>query len=291
MMGLTTNTTTAMYQDQTSVSEKNGKSLLGDGGEDQAHDTKWRAADYPLYRDRYRVRDVLQRVLGSLACAFKSNTKYDSPEQDTDVVGLYDGIYRIVNQVHKKVGQYFGDAAWRRYVAGVSVVCESKHDREDVACDHGTGRCQHVTCHIEDNDHLHICLLTFSHMAQSAHNQEEYQNRSDSPQGSDEQISEDGDTSCLWNNKSKDDTNDQSTDDPFYQTDAVPFLKNIFNCLHCTSQILLSATSLSSRFCFPAFGENAIRIIIYPARFVNMKRRINKILANYKHICRKFNET
>ena len=158
---------------------------------------------------------MLQRVLGSLACAFKSNTKYDSPEQDTDVVGLYDGIYRIVNQVHKKVGQYFGDAAWRRYVAGVSVVCESKHDREDVACDHGTGRCQHVTCHIEDNDHLHICLLTFSHMAQSAHNQEEYQKRGDSFQCSDEHGSENRDYGCLRNNKTKNQTNDQSADDPF----------------------------------------------------------------------------
>ena len=60
-------------------------------------------------------------------------------------------------------------------------------------------------------------------MTECTHNQEEYQKRSDSFQSSDEHGSENRDYGCLRNNKTKNQTNDQSADDSFDQADAVPF--------------------------------------------------------------------
>ena len=40
------------YADQTSVSEKNVESLLGDCSEDQSHDTKWCTVNDPFYCSR-----------------------------------------------------------------------------------------------------------------------------------------------------------------------------------------------------------------------------------------------
>ena len=66
-------------------------------------------------------------------------------------------------------------------------------------------------------------MLTRLHVAECTHNQEEYQKRGDSFQCSDEHGSENRDYGCLRNNKTKNQTNDQSADDPFDQADAVPF--------------------------------------------------------------------
>ena len=59
-------------------------------------------------------------------------------------------------------------------------------------------------------------------MAQRAHYQEEHQERSNSTESTDEQVTENGDHRSLWNRKSEDDTNDQSADDTLDQADVVP---------------------------------------------------------------------
>ena len=59
-------------------------------------------------------------------------------------------------------------------------------------------------------------------MAERAHNQKEYQNRSNAFKGSDEHGSKDRDYGCLRNNKTKNQADDQSTDDTLDQADVVP---------------------------------------------------------------------
>ena len=66
-------------------------------------------------------------------------------------------------------------------------------------------------------------------MAQRAHYQEEHQERSNSTESADEQVTENGDHRRLRNCKSEDDTNDQSADDTLDQIDAVPFLNQVFH--------------------------------------------------------------
>ena len=62
-----------------------------------------------------------------------------------------------------------------------------------MACKYGGERGQQVTQQVEDNDKLHIRFLAFPHVAQSAHNKEEYQDRSYPLQCSDEQVAQNRD--------------------------------------------------------------------------------------------------
>src|SRR5699024_262845 len=139
----------------------------------------------------------------------------------------------------------------RSNITGVCILGKGQGDREYVACCYGTGCCKNIAGHVQDYDHFHVGLLSLPHVAERAHNQEEYQYGSDASKGAYEQVSENRNSGCLRNNKSKDDTNDQSTNDTFDQTDAVPFANDVFNCLHLFSQIFrvtISASSLSSKF-------------------------------------------
>ena len=90
-------------------------------------------------------------------------------------------------------------------------------------CDHSYQSGQKVAQAVEDHDGLHVGLLSFAHVAQCTHDQEEYQDGCNAAERPNEQISENGNAGCLRNSKPQDDTDDQSADDTRYKTDAVPF--------------------------------------------------------------------
>lgn len=69
-------------------------------------------------------------------------------------------------------------------------------------------------------------------MAEGAHNKKKDQYGSNPPQRADEQIAENGDPGRLRNRKAEKNAGDQSADNALDQTDVVPFLINIFYCLH-----------------------------------------------------------
>ena len=82
---------------------------------------------------------------------------------------------------------------------------------------------------VQYHDKRHVRFLAFCHAAKGTHNQEEYKKRCDSAKCSDEQISENGDCGRLWENKSQSNSDDQTADNAFDQTDVVPFLNQIFH--------------------------------------------------------------
>ena len=89
--------------------------------------------------------------------------------------------------------------------------------------------CQQISEHIQDHDRGHVGVLPFAHVAQRAHDKEKYEHGRDAAERPNEQITENGNSGCLRNNKAKDDTNDQADNDTFYKADAVPFFDCVFH--------------------------------------------------------------
>lgn len=65
---------------------------------------------------------------------FQRNPQNDSPAQDTDVVGIHEGGYRVVHNAQNQVMKNLYDAAWRcQLVSGATWRDRKVGNRKDMA--------------------------------------------------------------------------------------------------------------------------------------------------------------
>lgn len=58
------------------------------------------------------VRQIVQKALGPVGGTFERQTENDSPEEDTDVVGVQNRVDRIGDDVFQQIADHLSHAAW-----------------------------------------------------------------------------------------------------------------------------------------------------------------------------------
>ena len=182
----------------------------------QTQDTEGSAGDYCSNCCCNCFGEIVQCFLCCVTCFFQCQTKDNSPEQNTQVVCVYHGTDGVGNNVVQQIGEYFTNAACCCVAICGSSVAQRQNDVDEVASQYSNNsRCE-CTNQVQCNYTAHCSAAALLTASQSCDNQEEYQNRCYSLQSTNEQGTQNTDNFYLWNQQTKDCTNDQTTNDTFY---------------------------------------------------------------------------
>ena len=211
---------THQQQEKLSIAGQRVDSQLGDGVEHQAENAEGGAADDPAHHLRDCVRQLAQGPLGAVSGFPQGDAQQNRPGQNTDVIGVYQGVYRIGHQVHQQGVQHLADAAGG---GGLALrLRELQSDRKQEAGDYRYAAVNKGAQQIEENDPGHVGLLSLPVAGEGGHYQKQHQQRGHRLQGAHEQIAQQSDGSSLGNRQPQHDANDQTAQDSEHQTALIP---------------------------------------------------------------------
>ena len=133
---------------------------------------------------------VFQHMLGFRAGGLvESQTDDHCPGQDADVVGVQDGVERIIYNVQHQVVDHFRNAAGGIHLGIPQLEHQGLGEQEGQGHpDDGSGE---SADHIQGDDGFHLGFAPFFPLDHGVHHQDEDQQGSHPFQGTDEQVAED----------------------------------------------------------------------------------------------------
>ncbi|MNJ20524.1 hypothetical protein D3C77_148590 [compost metagenome] len=218
------------HHQQLGIAKQGIETCLGQGGCHQAQNAERRAADHRLDDGRHPVGQVGDQRLGAVTRVTHGDAKADGPGQDTDVVGIQQRLHRVGHHVEQQGLQYLGDATRRGDLGAAGHQMQVGGEQE--AGHHGHHGCEEGPQHIEQQDRLHVGLLTLLVTDDRRHHQHEDQQRGDRLQGTDEQAAKQTRRLGPFRHEhGKEDTEYQTDQDLANQTGAVDqFYEGVLLC-------------------------------------------------------------
>ena len=218
---------------QLSIGSKYVQAVAGYGPEHQAADTEGRQVNHPAHSLGHGIGHICQKRLGPLAgTSLQGKPQNRRPEQDSHIVGIRNGIYRVIDDIHQQSSQHLLQSAGGCLFS--HILCKNERLRKQEA--RSNRHCCRKKCRkqvIEDNKAEPPVQLSLS-LAQRTHDQDGDQDGRDGFQGADKHVAEDADPFCLRNHQCQDNTDDNARSNTADQADAVIACGNLFQCVHDT---------------------------------------------------------
>ena len=184
---------------------------------------------------RLALGDSLSSVAKERACTIcreflESKSQYCRPEQDSDVIAVYQCGDRVLYHLEKKILENFSDIL--RNGVGLYRFTEFHCDREHKTCDHRSCRRKECTEHIEEQYEAEFAVQLALPVAERADDQDEDQDRRHCAERSDEHASEDSDPGPAFQRKAENRADHKTDHDPHDQTCVRILFDNTFQCIH-----------------------------------------------------------
>ena len=174
------------------------------------------------------------------ACFSEGDAEKCGPCEDAKVIGICQSVHRVGDNAHKQTVQYLTNTTGSGCFRGG--FCQSNGDRKEKACGYRHTSGEKCAQQIKKYDPFHITLFSLFLIGEGSHYKEQHKNRSNGPESADKKISEQGNHGNLRYRKSEYESDDQSADDSFNQTDLIPFFNKLFHFHH--SCLLILSTGL-----------------------------------------------
>ena len=180
------------HQDQFTIGGKDFQTACRNGVENKTQDTKRRAADYPADNLGCTLCQIFHILLDSGAGLLERDSEDNRPEQDTDVVCIYQCMHRIGNDTHEKIKHDLRHAAGSSITFRCIQACQCDLNRMD-KIDHHRNDCRtECTEQIQENDRAELSHTASLCIGQGGGDQDEDQDRRDRLQRSDKEFAKYG---------------------------------------------------------------------------------------------------